>query len=75
MYLKKAAIIAAGTMLGGLVCYAAYKSETVRNAAKSTIKAGIKTKDWAVESYQKSTSEFKEIVRDAKAEAELEAEA
>lgn len=73
MYLKKAAIVAAGTVVGGLVCYAAYKSETVRNAAKSTIKAGVKAKDWAVDSYQKTTGEFKEMVRDAKAEAELEA--
>ncbi|WP_419781129.1 hypothetical protein [Maridesulfovibrio sp.] len=74
MSLGRIALVAAGSVVGGLVCYAAYKSETVRSVTKSAVRTGVKAKDWVVDSYQKSTEEFKEIVRDAKAEAELEAE-
>ncbi|NDV26066.1 hypothetical protein [Desulfovibrio sp. JC010] len=73
MSLGRIALVAAGTVAGGLVCYAAYKSETVRGVAKSAVQAGVKAKDWTVDTYNKTTGEFKEIIRDAKAEAELEA--
>ncbi|WP_320170491.1 hypothetical protein [Maridesulfovibrio sp.] len=73
MTLGKVAIFTAGAVVGGLIGYAATKSGTVRNVTKSTIKAGIKAKDWTVDTFRKSTNEVKEMIRDAKAESELKA--
>ncbi|NDV24871.1 hypothetical protein [Desulfovibrio sp. JC022] len=73
MSLGRVAIFAAGTVVGGVVGYAATKSETVKKATQSTIKAGIKAKDWTVDTFQKATNEVKEMINDAKAEAEVEA--
>ena len=75
MSLGKVAIFAAGTVVGGVIGYAAFKSDTVKNATKCTIKAGIKATTWTVDTFQKATNEVKEMVKDAKAETKLEAEA
>lgn len=71
MSLSKVVVFAAGAVVGGVIGYAATKSDTVKKASKSTIKAGLKAKDWTVDTFQKATSEVKEMVKDAKAEKEL----
>lgn len=71
----KVAVFAAGTVVGGVIGYAATRSKCVRKATKSAIKAGIKTKDWAVGTFQKATNEVKEMAKDAKAEKQVEAKA
>ncbi|NDV28544.1 hypothetical protein [Desulfovibrio sp. JC010] len=73
MSLGRVAIFAAGTVVGGALGYAATKSETVKKATQCTIKAGIKAKDWTVDTFQKASNEMKEMIKDAKAEAEVEA--
>lgn len=75
MSLGKVAVFAAGAVVGGVIGYAATKSETVKKATKSTIKAGIKAKDWTVDTFQKATNEVKEMVKDAKAEKAVQAKA
>lgn len=75
MTIGKVAVFAAGAVVGGLIGYAALRSDAVKNVTKSTIKAGIKARDWTVDTFEKATNEVKEMVRDAKAEAAVEAEA
>jgi hypothetical protein len=68
MSLGKVASFTVGAVVGGVIGYAAVRSETVKKATKSTIKAGIKAKDWTAETFRKATGEVKEMVKDAKAE-------
>ena len=75
MSLGKVVIFAAGAVVGGVIGYAAIRSETVKSATKSTIKAGIKAKDWTVDTFQKATNEVREMVKDAKAEKAVEVKA
>ncbi len=75
MSLGKVAIFAAGTIVGGVIGYAASNSKTVKKATKSTIKAGLRAKDWTVDTFQKATNEVKEMVKDAKAEKQAEVKA
>lgn len=75
MSLGKVALFTAGTLVGGVIGYAAIKSETVKKATTATIKAGLKAKDWTVENFQKASNEVKEMVKDAKAEVKAEAKA
>lgn len=75
MSLGKVAIFAAGAVVGGVLGYAATKSDTVKNATKSTIKAGLKAKDWTMETFQKASDGVKEMVEDAKDEQAVEVEA
>ncbi len=69
MTLGKFAVFTVGVIVGGTLGYAAIKSDTVRDATKSTIKATLKAKDWTVDTLQKASNEVKEMVKDAKAEA------
>ncbi|OEU68613.1 MAG: hypothetical protein BA863_16835 [Desulfovibrio sp. S3730MH75] len=73
MSIGKVAVFAVGTVVGGFIGYAATKSDKVKKATQCTIKAGIKAKDWTVDTFQKATNEVKEMVKDAKADAEVEA--
>ncbi|NDV18419.1 hypothetical protein GO013_03170 [Pseudodesulfovibrio sp. JC047] len=75
MSFGRIAVFVAGTVVGGALGYAATKSDTVKKATKSTIKAGIKAKDWTVDTFQKATNEVKEMVHDAKAEKQMEVKA
>ena len=75
MSLGKVVIFTAGAVVGGIIGYAAIRSDKVKNATKSTIKAGIKAKDWTVDTFQKATNEVKEMVKDAKAEKAVEVKA
>jgi hypothetical protein len=68
MSLGKIVVFTAGAVIGGVIGYAAVRSDTVKKATKSTIKAGIKAKDWTVDTFQKATGEVKGMVKDAKAE-------
>jgi len=70
MSLGKVALFAAGAVVGGVVGYAAIKSETVKKATKSTIKAGIKAKDWTVDTFQKAKGEVTAMVKDARKEVQ-----
>ncbi len=75
MSLGRVAIFTAGAIVGGVIGYAATRSDTVKKATKCTIKAGIKAKDWTVDTFQKASNEVKEMVKDAKAEKKVEAKA
>ena len=75
MSLGKVVIFTAGAVIGGVIGYAAIRSDTVKKATKSTIKAGIKAKDWTVDTFQKATNEVKEMVKDAKAEKAVDVKA
>ena len=70
MSFGKVAIFAAGAVVGGIVGYAAIRSDTVSKATKSTIKAGIKAKDWTVDTFQKAKAEVTSMVKDAKKDVE-----
>jgi len=70
MSLGKVVIFAAGAAVGGIIGYAATRSETVKSATKSTIKAGLKAKDWTVDTFQKAKGEVTAMVKDAKKESQ-----
>lgn len=70
MSLGKVVIFATGAVVGGVIGYAAIKSETVKDATKSTIKAGIKAKDWTVDTFQKAKAEVTSMVKEAKKDVE-----
>jgi hypothetical protein len=66
MSFGKIALFTTGAVIGGLIGYAAVRSDTVKKATKCTIKAGIKAKDWTVDTFHKAKDEVKTMAEDAK---------
>lgn len=75
MTLGKFVIFGVGVLVGGVVGYAATKSDSVQKASKASIKAGLKAKNWTVDTFQNAANEVKEMVQDAKAEKKVEVKA
>lgn len=72
MSLGKIAIFAAGALIGGVIGYASTKSEKVDNAAKATIKAGLKAQEWAANKYDQAKEGVKSVVASGKEAQEKE---
>ncbi|MUM76653.1 hypothetical protein GKC30_03285 [Pseudodesulfovibrio sp. F-1] len=70
MSLGRIAIFAAGTVVGGVIGYAATRSQTVKKTTKCAIKAGLKAKDWTVAQYGKARDEVTALVKDARKEVQ-----
>jgi hypothetical protein len=66
MSFGKVAIFTAGAVVGGIVGYAASRSKTAKKATKSTIKAGLKAKDWTVGTYKKAKEEVATLAKEAR---------
>ena len=66
MGLGKFVLLTAGVVVVGAIGYAASKSGAVDKAATAAIKAGIKTKDWAVETYEGAKEDIKSMAQSAK---------
>ncbi|NDV26713.1 hypothetical protein [Desulfovibrio sp. JC010] len=65
MALGRIVVFAAGATAGVLAGYA-LKSEKVRPAAVSTVKAGLKVKDWSVKQYEIIKEDVKSLAEQAK---------
>ena len=72
MSLGKVAIFSVGLVAGGLIGYAATKSEAVQKASKATIKAGLKAKDWTVGTVKQAKDGVVSMVKSAKEENAVE---
>ena len=64
MHLGKIVLVTAGVAAGLFIGYAV-KSEKVRPAAVSAVKAGIKAKDWTTGQYENIKGEAKSLVKQA----------
>lgn len=61
MSLGRVAIFAAGAVVGGVIGLGVAKSPVVKKATRSTIKAGLKAKEWTVDTYRKAKDEVKAL--------------
>ncbi|HKI80791.1 MAG TPA: hypothetical protein VKA04_04015 [Pseudodesulfovibrio sp.] len=66
MSFDKVAIFAAGAVVGGVIGYAATRSKAVKKVTKSTIKAGLKAKDWTVGTYKTAKEEVVTMAKEAR---------
>ncbi|WP_319776852.1 hypothetical protein [Maridesulfovibrio sp.] len=65
MSLGRIVVFAAGAAVGVLGCYA-LKSEKVRPVAVSTVKAGMKVRDWSVKQYENIKEDVKSLAEQAR---------
>jgi hypothetical protein len=72
MSLLRFPLIAVGVAVGVAAGYALTKSESAKSVAVSAVRAGIKAKDWTVETYGKAKQELHSVVEEAKQDTKKE---